>query len=59
MTGEWAAAPELFEWETTETNATKMLYGIAEENTHDTAVACLLGRRMVERGVDLYRFSHG
>ena len=60
MTGRMqVAAPELFEWETTETNATKMLYGIAEENTHDTAVACLLGRRMVERGVRFVQIRVG
>jgi hypothetical protein len=44
------AAPELTDL-SKETEATKALYGIGEEETDDFGTRCLLARRMVERGV--------
>jgi hypothetical protein len=45
-----AQAPEAFDL-TTETNATKEMYGIGEEPTNTMGQQCLLARRLVERGV--------
>ena len=60
MTGRMqSAAPELFAWQTTETATTQNLYGIPQKDTRDTAVACLLGRRMVERGVRFVQIRVG
>mgnify|MGYP001173146199 FL=1 len=53
------AAPELFDWETKESEATRILYGIGKENSHETGVACLMGRRMVERGVRFVQIRVG
>ncbi|MCP4815933.1 MAG: DUF1501 domain-containing protein, partial [Planctomycetaceae bacterium] len=60
MTGRMQlAAPELFAWQATETSTTQNLYGISGPDTRDTAVACLLGRRMVERGVRFVQIRVG
>ena len=60
MTGRMQiAAPELFDWRTQETDTTQHLYGIPEDDSHDTGVACLLGRRMVERGVRFVQIRVG
>lgn len=53
------AAPELFDWKTKESEAIQMLYGIDRENSHETGVACLMGRRMVERGVRFVQIRVG
>ena len=45
-----AAVPELVDL-TGETEATKKLYGLDEKDTGEYGRACLLARRMVERGV--------
>jgi len=45
-----AAVPELVEI-SGETEATRKLYGLDEKETEDFGRACLLARRMVERGV--------
>lgn len=45
-----SAAPEAVDL-STESEATKKLYGLDESATHDFARNCLLARRLVERGV--------
>lgn len=45
-----SAVPELLDL-TGETEATKALYGLDEDDTHEFGRQCLLARRMVERGV--------
>ncbi len=45
-----SAVPELLDL-TGETEATKQLYGLDEDDTHEFGKQCLLARRMVERGV--------
>jgi uncharacterized protein (DUF1501 family) len=55
-----AAAPEAIDL-TKETEATKRLYGIDEEETRKFGTICLMGRRLVERGVrfiELYAGSN-
>jgi uncharacterized protein (DUF1501 family) len=45
-----AAAPETVDL-TSETEATKRLYGVDEDETRKFGTLCLMGRRLVERGV--------
>jgi hypothetical protein len=45
-----AAVPELLDT-TGETDATKRLYGLDDENTRTYGQSCLLARRLIERGV--------
>jgi hypothetical protein len=42
-----------------ETEATKRLYGIDKERTHDFGMRCLLARRLVERGVRFIQVYSG
>ncbi len=42
-----------------ETEATKELYGLDEEHTHEFGVQCLRARRMVERGVRFIQIYSG
>lgn len=44
------SAPEAFDW-TSETRATRALYGLEEPVCADFAKRCLLARRLIERGV--------
>jgi hypothetical protein len=50
-------APEAFEVEK-ESDATKKLYGLDNENTKDFGWQCLLARRLSERGVRFVQCSH-
>jgi uncharacterized protein (DUF1501 family) len=53
-----AEAPEAVEL-AQETDATKALYGIDEKETATYGRLCLLGRRLVERGVRFVQLYHG
>lgn len=53
-----STAPELFEL-TGETDETHTLYGIGQERTNEVGRACLLARRMVERGVRFVQIRVG
>ena len=50
-------APEAFEVDK-ESEATKKLYGLNEEVTHDFGWQCLLARRLAERGVRFIQCTH-
>ncbi len=50
-------APEAFEMDK-ESEATKKLYGLDNENTNDFGWQCLLARRLSERGVRFVQCSH-
>ncbi|HVP00409.1 MAG TPA: DUF1501 domain-containing protein [Bryobacteraceae bacterium] len=50
-------APEAFDT-ATESDATKKLYGLDNEDTRDFGWQCLLARRLVERGVRFVQCSH-
>jgi hypothetical protein len=52
------AAPEAFDL-STETQATKNLYGLSDPVTAEFGTYCLLARRMVERGVRFVQLRHG
>ena len=52
------SVPELFEMKG-ESQATKNLYGMNEKNTEDYARRCILGRRMLERGVRFVQIWSG
>jgi len=52
-----SAAPELVDF-TTETQATRALYGLDEDTTRPFGSNCLLARRMVERGVRFVQLYH-
>lgn len=52
-----AAAPELLDF-SSESAATKEMYGIDTEPTRPFATNCLLARRMVERGVRFVMLAH-
>jgi len=51
-------APELLDL-TSETDATKQLYGLDQANTAQFARQCLLARRLSEKGVRFVQCSHG
>jgi hypothetical protein len=53
-----SAAPEAVDL-ARETEATKRLYGIDEEKTHEFGTRCLLARRMIERGVRFVQLYSG
>jgi hypothetical protein len=53
-----AEAPEAVDM-TSESDATKKLYGIDEKETADFGKMCLLSRRLVERGVRFVQLYHG
>jgi uncharacterized protein (DUF1501 family) len=53
-----AEAPEAVDF-SKETEATKALYGIDEKETAQFGKMCLLGRRLVERGVRFVQLYHG
>ncbi|MFT5127254.1 MAG: hypothetical protein ACI8W8_000855 [Rhodothermales bacterium] len=53
-----AKAPEAVDLES-ESEATKQLYGLDDEKTATFGRQCLLGRRMVERGVRFVQLYHG
>ena len=50
-------APEAFEVEN-ETAATRKLYGLDQEETHEFGWQCLLARRLAERGVRFTQCTH-
>jgi hypothetical protein len=52
------AAPEIFEL-TRETQVTRDLYGIGQDDTDQFGTFCLLARRMVERGVRFVQLRSG
>jgi hypothetical protein len=52
------SVPELFDMKG-ESQATKNLYGMNEKNTEDYARRCILGRRMLERGVRFVQIWSG
>ncbi len=52
------SVPELAEL-STETQATKKLYGLDEEHTQEFGTQCLMARRMVERGVRFIQLFSG
>ncbi len=52
------AVPELFKFED-ESDDTRKLYGMDQENTKPFAQTCLAARRMVERGVRFIQVYHG
>ncbi|WP_435016988.1 DUF1501 domain-containing protein [Tundrisphaera sp. TA3] len=53
-----SSAPEAVDLDT-ETDETKALYGIDQENTRDFGRRCLLARRLVERGVRFVQLYAG
>ncbi len=53
-----AEAPEAVDL-TKETDATRSLYGLDEKETAPFGTMCLLGRRLVERGVRFVQLYHG
>jgi Protein of unknown function (DUF1501) len=53
-----SSAPEAVDF-TTESNATKALYGIDDHVTADFGTRCLLARRLVERGVRFVQLFSG
>jgi hypothetical protein len=53
-----SAVPELFKFED-ESDETRKLYGMDQENTRPFAQTCLAARRMVERGVRFIQVFHG
>ncbi len=53
-----ASAPKLFDL-SHETKATKILYGLDEEETREFGTYCLLARRMVEAGVRFVQLRSG
>ena len=52
------SVPELFDMRG-ESQAVKSLYGMNEQNTEDFAKRCILGRRMLERGVRFVQIWSG
>ena len=52
------SVPELFDMKG-ESQAVKSLYGMDEKNTEDFAKRCILGRRMLERGVRFVQIWSG
>jgi uncharacterized protein (DUF1501 family) len=52
------SVPELFDMKG-ESQAVKSLYGMNEKNTEDFAKRCILGRRMLERGVRFVQIWSG
>ena len=52
------SVPELFDMDG-ESQAVKSLYGMNEKNTEDFAKRCILGRRMLERGVRFVQIWSG
>jgi hypothetical protein len=52
------SAPEVFDL-SSETQATKKLYGLDDETTGDFARRCMTGRRMLERGVRFVQIWSG
>ena len=53
-----SAVPELFKFED-ESEETRKLYGMDQENTKPFAQTCLAARRMAERGVRFIQIFHG
>lgn len=53
-----SSSPELLDF-STESQATKDMYGIGQEATNAYGTNCLLARRMIERGVRFVMLMHG
>lgn len=53
-----SSSPELLDF-STESQATKEMYGIGQEATNAYGTNCLLARRMIERGVRFVMLMHG
>ena len=54
-----STAPEAVDWEAESPETTKSLYGLDQERTADFGRKCLLGRRLVERGVRFIQIYSG